>query len=123
MRTFWKVLLIALMVIYFAGCLAAFSMSWWPDMPTSPRPDEGRIYPLNKHGRYTYMNPWEYRLNSTISISWPFLVAALCLIIHIPLMKSESDDTVLRLRSFIDQNCPNLHQRATTFSISAFNSS
>jgi hypothetical protein len=56
MRTFWK----SLSIVLFATCivfgLIGLSMFWWPNMPSSPRPAEGRVYPLNNHGHYTYMN-------------------------------------------------------------------
>jgi|ERR1700678_4514246 uncharacterized membrane protein len=82
MRTFWKVLAVSLMVIYFALFLINFSMYWWPDMPTSPGPAKGRIYPLNNHGHYTYMNEREHRLNETWWMLLPLLVVSLGLIIH-----------------------------------------
>jgi hypothetical protein len=70
------------MVIYAACFLVTFSMYWWPDMPTAPQPAEGRIYPLNNHAHYTYMNKWENHLRETIWLGLPFLLAGLGLIIH-----------------------------------------
>jgi hypothetical protein len=60
MRTFWKILATVLFVTTFASSLIDVSMFWWPDMPSSPRPSEGRVYQLNNHGHYTYMNRREY---------------------------------------------------------------
>jgi hypothetical protein len=63
MRTFWKILATVLFVTAFASVLIQVSMFWWPDMPFSPRPSEGRVYPLNNHGHHTYMNRREYLLS------------------------------------------------------------
>jgi hypothetical protein len=63
MRTFWKILATVLFVTTLSSFLIDVSMFWWPDMPSSPRPSEGRVYPLNNHGRYTYMNRREYLLS------------------------------------------------------------
>jgi len=85
MRTFSKVLLIILIVTYFAGFLVDFSMFSWDDMSTAPLPAEGRIYPLNNHGHRTYMKRWEYRLHETLSLSLPvllFLLLGLGLVVH-----------------------------------------
>jgi hypothetical protein len=76
MRTFWKVLSVAL----FASCmvfhLISFSMYWWPNIPSSPQPAEGRIYPLNNHGHYTYMNRSEYLLEQIPFWIYPLFLAA-----------------------------------------------
>ncbi len=73
MQTFWKVF----SVILFATCLTSafidISMFWWADMPSTPKPAEGRIYPLNNHGHYTYMNRSEYLLDETIKMMFPIL--------------------------------------------------
>ena len=82
MRAFWKVLMVTLMVVYFACFLVDFSMYWWPDMPTSPRPAEGRVYPLNKHSHYTYMNEREHRLHEATWLFLPFVLLGLGLIFH-----------------------------------------
>jgi hypothetical protein len=71
MRTFWKVLSVALGVMLFATLLVNISMYYWPSIPSSPRPAEGRVYPLNNHGSYTYMNRQEYLLRE--ECSWVFL--------------------------------------------------
>jgi len=82
MRVFWKVLMVTLAVTYAVCFLVSFSMYWWPDMPTSPRPAEGRVYALNNHGHYTYMNEWEHRLNERIWLAAPLLFAGFALIMH-----------------------------------------
>jgi hypothetical protein len=82
MRLFWKVVMVTLALAYAAFFLVSFSMYWWPDMPTRPSPAEGRVYALNNHGYYTYMNGWEHRLNVTIWVALPFLFAGLALIMH-----------------------------------------
>jgi hypothetical protein len=82
MRVFWKVLMVTLAVAYAACFLVSSSMYWWPDMPKSPSPAKGRVYALNNHGHYTYMNGWEHRLNETIWLVPPLLFAGLALIMH-----------------------------------------
>jgi hypothetical protein len=82
MRTFWRILASTLIVAYSACFFVNFSMYWWPDMPTSPSPAEGRIYALNNHGRHTYMNEREHQLEETTMAALPFLLVSLCLIIH-----------------------------------------
>lgn len=70
MRTTWKVVSIAVKIVCLVCLLIGFSMYWWPGIPSSPRPSEGRVYPLNNYGHYTYMNRQEYLLNE--SIRWIF---------------------------------------------------
>jgi len=82
MRTFWKILSIVLLATCFVSFLLDFSMYWWPDIPSSPRPTEGRIYPLNNHAHYTYMNRPEYVLDRTISWVWPALLVGFAAIQH-----------------------------------------
>jgi hypothetical protein len=82
MQTFWKVLSIILVATFFSCLLLSVSMYSWPDMPTSPRPAEGRIYPLNDHGHYTYMNEPEHRLRTVIWWVLPILIVAICTIQH-----------------------------------------
>jgi hypothetical protein len=70
MLRFWKFLSIVLFATCIVSGVLAFSLFWWPNIPSSPRPEEGRIYPLNNHGHYTYMNSseWyilEFALNGT----------------------------------------------------------
>ena len=71
MRTFWKVVSVVLAVLLPVSLLVNISMYWWPNIPSSPRPTEGRVYPLNNHGHYTYMNRQEFMLNE--SLTWAFL--------------------------------------------------
>jgi len=63
MRTFWKVLSVVLFASCFLSGLIGISLYAWPNIPSSPRPAEGRIYPLNNHGHYTYMNRSEHILS------------------------------------------------------------
>jgi len=71
-RKFWQVLSIVLFVLLFSSFLIGLSMFWWPGVPSSPQPSEGRVYPLNNHCHYTYMNRQEYLLNE--SMKWIFFV-------------------------------------------------
>jgi hypothetical protein len=82
MRTFWRILTIALFAGFFVAFLVDFSMYYWPSIPFSPRPAEGRIYPLNNHGTYTYMNRWEYQLDNTVQVALPVILAAIGAIYH-----------------------------------------
>jgi hypothetical protein len=72
MRTFWKILCVALLVGMLVPFLVDLSMFYWPSIPSSPRPAEGRVYPLNNHGHYTYMNRREHLLDE--SVQWIFLI-------------------------------------------------
>jgi hypothetical protein len=60
-------------VLLFSSFLIGFSMYWWPSIPSTPQPSEGRVYPLNNHDHYTYMNRREYLLNR--SVHWIFPAA------------------------------------------------
>jgi len=71
MRTIWKVVSIAVKLICLVCFIIAFSMPFWPGIPSSPQPLEGRVYPLNNHGHYTYMNRQEYLLNETVRWTFP----------------------------------------------------
>lgn len=77
MRIFWKALSIVLVATLLACLLVSVSMYSWPSIPSSPRPAEGRVYPLNDHGHYTYMNRSEYLLREVIALIWAPLVIAL----------------------------------------------
>jgi hypothetical protein len=77
MRMFWKVLTIVLAVASSTCMLLTLSMYYWPDMTTSSRPSEGRIYPLNNHGHYTHMNESEHLLWRVTW--WMFPIFAICL--------------------------------------------
>jgi hypothetical protein len=72
MKIFWKILTVVLFWTLLLSFLIDFSMFWWPSIPSSPRPAEGRVYPLNNHGTYTYMNRWEYLLDERLK--WGFFV-------------------------------------------------
>jgi len=82
MRTIWRTLTIVLAVAFFACFLVGFSMYYWPGMPTSPQPAEGRIYALNNHGHYTYMNESEHLLWEVMWWMFPVLILSLGAIIH-----------------------------------------
>jgi hypothetical protein len=82
MRTFWKVLAIILLVLLLADLVILLSMYWWPGIPSSPRPAEGRVYPLNNHATYTYMNRREYLLEESLRWIFPALFFPLAAIIH-----------------------------------------
>lgn len=75
--TFWKILTVLVSVPMLVSFLISFSMYWWPGIPSSPRPAEGRIYPLNNHGHYTYMNRRECLLNQAMWWIYPPGMAAL----------------------------------------------
>jgi hypothetical protein len=62
-KTFWKVITGLLFFPTFAYGLLVISMYWWPSIPSTPRPAEGRIYPLNNHGEYAYMNRREHLMH------------------------------------------------------------
>lgn len=70
-QTFWKVLAILLLTIFLVCLLIALSMPFWSNIPSEPQPSEGRIYPLNNHGHYTYMNRREYLLNQAAEWTMP----------------------------------------------------
>jgi hypothetical protein len=64
MRAFWKNLMGVLMLVGIAYFLIfGFSMYFWSSLPAAPQPDQGRVYPLNNHGAYTYMNSRESLLH------------------------------------------------------------
>jgi len=83
MRTFWKAVSIVLFVAAFASFLVNFSMYWWPDMPSSPNPAQGRVYPLNNHGSYTYMNKREYDLEWALSLFYIVCLGAYAAIYYL----------------------------------------
>ncbi len=74
MRRLWKVLSVALFATGIALGVIGFSMFWWPNIPSSPRPEEGRIYPLNNHGHYSYMNSSEHFIQQVAWAGSPTLL-------------------------------------------------
>jgi hypothetical protein len=76
MRTFWKPLTITLLVTCFVSGALVIS-DWWPNIPSAPRPAEGRIYPLNNHAHNKYMNRSEFLLQKWILSDFPLVVLAL----------------------------------------------
>jgi hypothetical protein len=64
MRTVWKILQVTLMFLAISYFLVfGFSMYFWPSIPSAPHPEQGRLYALNNHAAYTYMNRREYLLH------------------------------------------------------------
>ena len=82
MRVFWKTLSITTSVLAIGSIFLSISMYYWPSIPSSPQPSEGRIYALNNHGRYTYMNYAEYRLRSEAWLIFVSSFAACAVIQH-----------------------------------------
>jgi CRISPR-associated Cas5-like protein len=81
-KAFWKILFVAAFATCLASIFIVISMYWWPNIPSSPHPSEGRIYPLNNHGYYTYMDRSEYLLNRTLQGIFLLLFAASAGIAH-----------------------------------------
>lgn len=77
MRTFWKILYVSLFVVFTVTFVVDFSMYFWPSIPSSPRLDEGRVYPLNNHGKHTYMNRREYLLDEGAKLVLPVALGAI----------------------------------------------
>jgi hypothetical protein len=77
MRTFWKILYASLFVVFGVTFAVNVSMYFWPSIPSSPRPAEGRIYPLNNHGKHTYMNRQEYLLDEDSRLVLPIILVAI----------------------------------------------
>jgi hypothetical protein len=82
MRTFWKTVSIVLFTAMFVAFFVNLSMYWWPNIPYSPDPTTGRVYALNNHGTYTYMNKTESDLRWALSIFHFFGLGALLLIYY-----------------------------------------
>jgi hypothetical protein len=82
MRTFWKILYASLFVVFSVTFVADFSMYYWPGIPSSPRPAEGRVYPLNNHGKHTYMNRREHLLDEDTKLVLPVTLAAIGMIYY-----------------------------------------
>jgi hypothetical protein len=72
MKTFLKLTMIVLVVAIFTSLAVEVSMYYWPGIPPVPDARQGRIYPLDNHGGYTYMNRQEYLLRG--SLFWIFFV-------------------------------------------------
>jgi hypothetical protein len=77
MRTFWRILYVSLFVVFLATFTVDLSMYFWPSIPSSPVPAEGRVYPLNNHGTYAYMNKQEYELDNAVNSGLPIILAAI----------------------------------------------
>ena len=94
-HTFWRIVTKLLFVMLCPLFLVRFSMYWWPDMPSSPRPSEGRIYPLNNHDHYTYMNEKEHLFDETF---WWVFPAGVFAIAVIQFFVDPSTTNVVRVR-------------------------
>ena len=76
----WKVVAILLSLISLASIFLVISMYFWPSIPAYPVPSEGRVYPLNNHGRYTYMNQGEYQFRSAAEFTFVLSFVGFCFI-------------------------------------------
>ena len=94
MRTFWKVLAIVLFVMLFTSTLVHMSMYFWPDMTDSPRPSEGRFYPLYKFNHSKYMNERERSLDRMLW--WTAPVGGFALLVIVFLIDPFDDKHRLR---------------------------
>jgi len=53
--------IISILCIAFSVLIFLYELSfYYRDFPSTPIPESGRVYPLNNHGRYTYMSHSEY---------------------------------------------------------------
>ena len=77
MKNFWKVAYVLLFAVFSLTFIVAFSMFYWPSIPPFPKPTEGRIYPLNNHGKHTYMNRREYQIQQDAQLILPLTLASL----------------------------------------------
>ena len=67
----------SLFVVFLATFAVGLSMYFWPSIPSSPVPAEGRVYPLNNHGTYTYMNKRQYELDNAVQSGLPIILAVI----------------------------------------------
>ena len=77
MITIWKIVYVLLFAVFSTTFIVAFSMFYWPSIPSDPKPAEGRIYPLNNHGRHTYMTRREYLVQEDAQIILPLTLASI----------------------------------------------
>jgi len=75
--TLWKAIFILLSAVFASTFIIVFSMFYWPSIPSSPQPAEGRVYPLNNHGKYTYMNRREYLMQEDAQLILPLTLASI----------------------------------------------
>jgi len=75
-RNFWRIAEtgagIASVVSFFMGCFLWFQYDY--TRPKIPNPLEGRVYPLNTHGSWVYLNAREHWLLNSLTIL--FLILA-----------------------------------------------
>src|SRR5438132_12394395 len=63
----WKVIMITLLVLYTICFAEALSFYYKSDLPSTPQPQLGRIYPLNNHGWITYLTKEESYMRNFLS--------------------------------------------------------
>ena len=73
---FWKFVYVLLIVLGASLGFINFSMFYWPTIPSSPKPSEGRIYSFNNHGKHTYMNRQEFLIRRAGDAIVPLAVLA-----------------------------------------------
>lgn len=66
MKVLYKITMTVLIGFAFASFAVGISMYYWPGIPAAADASKGRVYVLNNHGRYTYMNRKEYLLNESL---------------------------------------------------------
>ena len=59
-----RVLAVSCLACWFGGCL----LYYWPNIPTSPHPEAGNIYPVQIHGGNLYFTRTLFRLRSALLI-------------------------------------------------------
>ena len=69
-RNFWRIAeggaAIASLVSFFGDCFLQFQFGY--TRPSVPNPLEGRVYPLNTHGSWVYLNAREHWLLNSLMI-------------------------------------------------------
>ena len=75
-RNFWRIVetgaAIASLMSFFTGCFLWFQFDY--TRPKVPNPLEGRVYPLNTHGSWVYLDAREHWLLNSLMIL--FLILA-----------------------------------------------
>jgi hypothetical protein len=82
MKNVWKLVYVLLFVMGTLIFAVNFSMFYWPSIPSSPKPAEGRIYPLNNHGKHTYMNRQEFVIRQAGDSMLPLALLAIVAIYY-----------------------------------------
>jgi hypothetical protein len=76
MKKVWKAVYVFLFAVFSLTFIVVFSMFYWPSIPSHPEPAEGRVYPLNNHGKHTYMNRREYLMQEDAQLVLPLTLAS-----------------------------------------------